>query len=80
MSIEAKQKVFMKERASTSKVGTTYKSGWMLIAELDTLVQLAKSAGLNAMGFSYDKTGIKSPRFSGDIIAMSPFKLAGKTA
>ena len=78
--IEAKQKVFLKERASTSKPGTTYKSGWMLTEELLTLANLAKSAGLNAIGFSYEKTGVKSAKFNGDIIAMSPFKLSGKSA
>ncbi len=80
MSIEAKQKVFMKERASSQKVGTTYKSGWILTDELLTLANLAKSAGLNAVGFQYEKVGIVSKNFKGDIIAMTPFKLSGKSA
>ena len=80
MSIEAKQKVFMKERASSNKPGTTYLSGWMLTSEAKTLVLLAESAGLNAIGFQYEKRGIKSAKFNGDIIAMSPFKLSGKSA
>ncbi len=80
MSIQAKQQVFMKERASTQKAGTTYKSGWILTSELEVLVNLSKQAGLNAIGFGYEKTGIKSTKFSGDIIAMTPFKLASKSA
>ena len=78
--IQAKQQVFMKQRASTTKPGSTYKSAWMLTSELETLVNLAKSAGLNAIGFNYEKEDIKSPKFNGDIIAMTPFKLSGKSA
>lgn len=80
MSIQAKQQVFMKERPSTQKPGTTYKSGWITTKELLVLANLAESAGLNAVGFSYEKTGIKSAKFNGDIIAMTPFKLSGKSA
>ena len=78
--IQAKQQVFMKERNSTNKPGTTYKSGWMLTDEVLVLANLAKQSGQNAIGFSYEKVGIKSPKFNGDIIAMTPFKLSGKSA
>ena len=80
MSIQAKQQVFMKERNSTQKPGTTYKSGFLATSELKVLVSLAESAGLTAIGFSYEKQGIKSAKFNGDIIAMTPFKLTGKSA
>ena len=76
--IQAKPQVFMKERKSTTKPGTTYKSAWMLTSELEVLVNLAKQAGLNAIGFNYEKEDLKSAKFNGDIIAMTPFKLSGK--
>ena len=79
MSIQAKQLMFMKERKSTKSNGM-YKSGWILTSELEVLVNLAKQAGLNAVGFNYEKEDIKSVKFNGDIIAMTPFKLTGKSA
>lgn len=77
MSLKITEQVWAKKRASTRGTGTgTYESGWIMLSQMKNLVTAAENAGLDAIGMS--PRAIKTAKFDGQVIEVTPFKLPAK--
>ena len=70
------EQCWAKKRSSTRANGGTYESGWIMLSQLKNLVQTAENAGLDAVGMS--PRSIKTTKFDGSVIEITPFKLPAK--
>lgn len=66
------EQCFAKNRPS--KNGGTYTSGWIMLSQLENLVNAAKNAGLDAVGMN--PVARKTAKFDGMVIEITPFKLS----
>ena len=68
------EQCFAKNRPG--KNGGTFTSGWMMLSQLEHLINTAKNAGLDAVGMN--PVTRKTAKFDGTVIEITPFKLSAK--
>lgn len=65
-----------KER--TNAKGATFLSGFVMLNSLKAMIQAAEDAGMNGIGMSV-RNDIKTAKFQGSVVEITPFKLKPKT-